>query len=275
MAYALGFGFTEVAELLARFGAKLDLRFAAGLGRLDVVKHFINPDGSLKPDAGRLADPYENWFRCERTRANVLCQALYFAGLHSRLETVEFLLELGADVNQEAPGVNRLGGTILHCLMAGVPLGASGDPHLYDERRVPVIELLLRHGASVTMRDSRFQSTPLGWAHHHGATRLFDLLSPYAGAHDAVRFGLIDRLRALLEADPSLINTRDELGQSPLHCLSPETSGAGEMIDFLISHGVDLEARDNQGATPWEKLIAAGRLDLAMRLRTSGASTKP
>ena len=33
MAYALHFGFSEIAELLARRGAKLDLRFAAGLGR--------------------------------------------------------------------------------------------------------------------------------------------------------------------------------------------------------------------------------------------------
>ena len=106
MAYALTFGFTHIAELLANHGAQLDLRFAAGLGRLDVVRSFVRAEGSLTSDAGRLADPYENRFRCERTRANGLCQALYFACLHVRMDTAEYLLELGADVNQEVPGLN-------------------------------------------------------------------------------------------------------------------------------------------------------------------------
>jgi uncharacterized protein len=35
MAYAMHFGFVEVAELLGRRGAKRDLRFAAGLGEFD------------------------------------------------------------------------------------------------------------------------------------------------------------------------------------------------------------------------------------------------
>ena len=73
-----------------------------------------------------------------RERAQTfLCHALYFASLHARLETAEFLVELGADVNQEVPGVNQLGGTVLHALTAGVPFGASADSHLSDERRIP------------------------------------------------------------------------------------------------------------------------------------------
>ena len=47
MAYALTFGFTDIAELLARSGAQLDLRFAAGLGLLEVVKSVFNPDGRV------------------------------------------------------------------------------------------------------------------------------------------------------------------------------------------------------------------------------------
>jgi hypothetical protein len=129
-----------------------------------------------------LADLFENRFRCERTRVNVLCQALYFACLHARLETAEFLLELGAEVNQEVPGVNRLGGTVLHALTTGVPVGASGNPHMDDERRLSVIELLPRHGASATLRDSRFQSTPLDWARHHGSTRIIELPEQHAAA---------------------------------------------------------------------------------------------
>ena len=78
------FGFVEVAELLGRRGAKRDLRFAAGLGELDVVKSWFDADGSLKPGAGALADPYgqelkqhgQSPFRCERTRPNILSAVL-------------------------------------------------------------------------------------------------------------------------------------------------------------------------------------------------------
>jgi hypothetical protein len=57
------FGFVEVAELLGRRGAKRDLRFAAGLGELDVVKSWFDADGSLKPGAFALADPYGQEFK--------------------------------------------------------------------------------------------------------------------------------------------------------------------------------------------------------------------
>jgi ankyrin repeat protein len=216
MAYALTFGFTDIAELLERAGAQFDMRFAAGLDRLEIVKTFVNPDGSLKSDAGRLADPYENRFRCERTRQNILCQALAFACQNAQLETAEYLLELGADPNQEVPGLNQPSGTVLHALTVGVPFGASRDAHDLDHRRIPVIALPLRHGASVTLQDSRFHSTPLGWAAHHQSRQIFDVLTPHAGIHDAVRFGLEARLDEILASNPSLATVPDALGQTPL-----------------------------------------------------------
>jgi ankyrin repeat protein len=138
----------------------------------------VNPDGSLKPYAGRLSDPNENLFRAERTRANILSQALYFACTNAHLEVAAYLLDLGADVNQEVPGLNRLGGTVLHSLTGGVPVGAGGDSHMYDEDRVPLAKLLLDRGASTTLEDSRFHSTALGWAKHHHNRCMIDLLTP-------------------------------------------------------------------------------------------------
>ena len=121
MAYAMHFGFVEVAELLGRRGAKRDLRFAAGLGELDVVKGWFDADGSLKPGAGALADPYgqelkqrgQSPFRCERTRPNILSQALCFACVHNRLEVADFLLAQGVDINAIVPGLD-MKATVLH-----------------------------------------------------------------------------------------------------------------------------------------------------------------
>jgi len=275
MAYALGFGFSDIAELLADHGAQLDLRFAAGLGRLDLVKSFVNVDGSLSPDAGRLADPYENWFRCERTRANVLCQALNFACVHLRMEVADYLLELGADVNQEVPGLNQLGGTVLHALTAGVPAGASRDSHADDDRRIPVIRLLLQHGADVTLQDSRFHSTPLGWADHHGSQRIFDLLAPMAGVHDAVRFCLLDRLQVLLRTEPALADSRDSVGPTPLQHLDAGHPHALEAVEILIRFGAQPNLRDPADKALVQRLVAAGRFEVVSALRRAAAADIP
>jgi len=114
MAYALHFSHRDVAELLAARGAQIDLRFAAGLGRLDAVKSAFNSDGSLHSGAGRLVDPYalehkmrgESPYRCERTRANILSQALYFACIGKHLDVANFLLAQGADLNAVVPGLD-------------------------------------------------------------------------------------------------------------------------------------------------------------------------
>src|SRR5262249_52105264 len=149
MGYAMHFGYVHTAELLARRGAKLDLRFAAGLARLDVMKSFFNPDGTLKPGSGALADPYglehkargESAFRCERTRPNILSQALYFACRHNRLEAAKFLLSRGADINAIVPGLDARA-TILHWM-------ASAS---HTEGRLPVFSFLLVHGATAKIR---------------------------------------------------------------------------------------------------------------------------
>lgn len=112
--YAIHFGHREIAELFARRGAKLDLRFAAGLGRMDLVQSWFLPDGSLGPGAGALADPYgqeskyagESPFRCERTRANILSQALGFASRNGHAEVAEYLISQGAPVDAVIPGLD-------------------------------------------------------------------------------------------------------------------------------------------------------------------------
>lgn len=145
-------------------------------------------------------------------------------------------------------------------------------PHRYDERRLPAVELLLRRGASVTVRDSRFRSTPLGWAAHQGATRIFDVLRSHAGVHDAAQFGLLDRLQALLVANPACATARDALGRTPLHCVDGSTPAAMDVIALLRARGADPGARDNAGQTPYEKALIANQARLAECLRPQTAA---
>lgn len=176
MGYAQHFAFQAVAELLAARGAKLDLRFAAGVGRMDAVRGWFEADGALKPGAGALADPYGlerklrglSPFQCERTRSNVLSQALYFACVNKRLEAAEYLLVQGAEINAIVPGLDcRV--TVLHRMAT---MERYGDV---------VVRFLLEHGADPEVRDLDHRGTPADWARHHGRGEMVRLLGEWRG----------------------------------------------------------------------------------------------
>ena len=190
MAYPLFFGFTTVSELLVEWGAKLDLRFAAGVGDLDRVKTFFNAGGSLKSEAGALADPYGHEgkqrngtvYRCERTRENILSQALLYACLHDRLETAEYLIRQGADVNALAPDLGEGEFTVLHRLANTGNFGATADPRDVESQRLGAVNFLLEHGADVAIRDPEFKATPLQWAKHFGCESIAEILQEHSEA---------------------------------------------------------------------------------------------
>ena len=272
MAYAMHFGFVEVAELLGRRGAKRDLRFAAGLGELDVVKSWFDADGSLKPGAGALADPYgqelkqrgQSPFRCERTRPNILSQALCFACIHNRLEVADFLLAQGADINAIVPGLD-MKATVLHRV-------ATVDGRFTRSQIETAIRFLLDRGADPAIRDEVYHSTPIGWACHFRQSGSVDLLIDRAGIHDAVGCDRPDRLRTLLAHDPGLANASDKDGGTPLHRLHGALTHGTEMLDLLVQYDADVNARDRRGVTVLAKVIASGATDLAERLRSLGAN---
>lgn len=171
LAYAMRFGFAKAAELMARRGAKLDLRFSAGLGHLDAVKNWFEIDGTLKPGAGALADPYgqeqkqqgQSPFRCERTRRNILSQALCFACVQNRLAVADFLLVQGAEINAMVPGMDGRF-TVLHqvaCMEGGFSAA----------------RFLLDRGADPEIRDGNHHSTPAGWARYCKQDRTAELLA--------------------------------------------------------------------------------------------------
>jgi hypothetical protein len=80
-------GRDDAAEYLANRGAPLDLEGAAGVGRLDIVKSFFKPDGSLKETAtlAQMRDGF-TW-ACE----------------YGRTDVVEYLLDRGINVDKLFP----------------------------------------------------------------------------------------------------------------------------------------------------------------------------
>ncbi|MDE0185210.1 MAG: ankyrin repeat domain-containing protein [Candidatus Poribacteria bacterium] len=194
MAYTLFFGSTTVSELLVEWGANIDLRFAAGIGDLDRVKSYFKADGSLKPGAGALADPYgHEWkrsngtvYRCERSPENILSQALLYACLNNRLQVAEHLIQHGVDVNAMVPDLGEGEWTILHRLATNGNFGATANPSDVEQQRLGAVNFLLEHGADVSIRDPKFKATPLQWAKHFGCERIAEILDKHGGASELV-----------------------------------------------------------------------------------------
>jgi ankyrin repeat protein len=125
---ALHNGRPEAAEFLAARGARLDLEGAAGVGRLDVVKTFLNDDGRLTNTTKTQMESAFGW-ACE----------------YGRNEVVEFLLDRGVDLR--AGGKNNQTG--LHWAVVG--------------RQLDTVKLLLKRGAPLEAKNE-YGGTALGQA---------------------------------------------------------------------------------------------------------------
>ena len=117
-------GRAHAAEFLANRGARLDLEAAAGLGRLDVVKSCFDDSGALLPNATKAQMERGFLWACEygrnsvvnflldhgvpiQTDANTGQTALHWAVIGGQLDTIELLLDRGAQLDAK----NAYGGT--------------------------------------------------------------------------------------------------------------------------------------------------------------------
>jgi len=119
----------SAAEYLADRSKQLILEDAAGTGRLEAVKSFFDASGTLLPSASR----------------EELQRGLLWASEYGHYEVVEFLLDRGANLSDQA-------GTKETCLHWAV-IGAH----------VPTVEFLLKRGADLENRNG-YGGTALGQA---------------------------------------------------------------------------------------------------------------
>ena len=178
-------GRSAAAEFLAARGAPLDLEGAAGIGRLDVVQSYFDPDGRLKPHA-----------TVEEMHA-----AFGSACAYGRIAVVEFLLDRGVPVDATLRRDGQMG---LHAAALG--------------GHAAIVALLLDHRAPVNAVEDRFKGTPLTWGLHgwsdppYGtpSDRYYDVISRLVRAGAVVNPRWIDDSAAdtpfgrRLQADPRM-----------------------------------------------------------------------
>ncbi len=69
------------------------------------------------------------------------------------------------------------------------------------------------------------------------------------------------------------MNVRDNVGRTPLHYVFKDTQHGEEIIELLLEHGADINAKDNSGRTPIDQMLQNGRQDLAAALRWQGGDS--
>jgi len=137
---ALVFGFSDAAEALVRRGARIDtVAAAAGLGRLAEARNLLT--AATKEDRHR---------------------ALALAASLGHVDVVRLLLDAGEDPDRYNPADGHSHTTPLHqAALAG-----------HDA----VVRLLVERGARLDIKDTIYESTPLGWAEHAGHRQIAEYL---------------------------------------------------------------------------------------------------
>jgi uncharacterized protein len=173
----------EMVDLLLERGASIhNLRIAAGLGRVDLIASFFDADGSLKPEAGKINWPFgepltsnlakpikdelqEKIDQWSDDSHDIINNAFTYACMHNRLEAAKLLLEKGADINAIPPGFDYAG-TALHYAA------------LHGHRTM--VDFLLQQGADPSIKDTKVNNSPAGWAAYGGHQALSEYMEQVA-----------------------------------------------------------------------------------------------
>jgi ankyrin repeat protein len=270
---ALFWGHREAADRLAKEGiAPRNLRTAAGLGRLDLLREMFENDGSLTADAGahrafyRPHSGFPAW-RPSGNAVEILDESLVYAAKNGRVEAMAFLLDRGA-----RPDAEPYNGTPLHwaaangheeavrlLLNAGADVdrtagfgGVVGITALHAAAwngRLETVKALVGSGADITRRDPSFHGFPAGWAEHSGHMDVRGYLLDVGAPRDifhAVAANRPDLVGALLDADPGLVN-RDDRWTLPL--VDAAARGHTDIVRILLRRGADPSRGDSGGRT--------------------------
>jgi ankyrin repeat protein len=200
---ALFWGHREAADLLAERGVHpLNLRAAAGLGRLDLIDELVSAEGRVAPEAGanrsfyRPHSGFPAWEASEDPQ-EVLDEALSWAARNDRVEALDVLVARGADVDADvyrgtaltwAAACGRMSAIKRLVALGADPnrRGTFGGPehgdgttalhHAAEAGQLDTIRALLDAGADPTARDALYNATPADWAEHSGRQAAADLL---------------------------------------------------------------------------------------------------
>ncbi|MEQ4204287.1 ankyrin repeat domain-containing protein [Actinopolymorpha sp. B9G3] len=223
-------GARDLADLLVARGAVVRLPAAVGLGRVTDVDRLLREDpGCLRP-GGR-------WERL----------VLRASGRASG-EVIDALIRRGASVDVRDSPQTAVDGTNGYTALHGAAFQGN----------LPAVRVLLRHGASRTVREEKYLATPVGWADYAGHTEIRDLiLDGPVDIIDAIAFDRLDRVTEVLADDPPALDRAlgefipgdgtpsFDLAWTPL--AYAVAHGKVDAARLLVERGADRSVRDSEG----------------------------
>ena len=206
-------GEVEMAELLARYGAKriepapdTEDAFVTACFRRDPAA----ADAILKRRPEFLKSPV----------------ALHAAAKQNRTDVIEFLLDLG--VSPDVKDAKQGDQTALHVAAYS---GAA-----------EAVDVLIRHGAKIDPVDSTHDATPLWFAMWAQRERVITMLARYSRDVWALNFtGHLERVREVLAAEPRFATMSGE--STPLFWLPEDEQKAVATVELFLSLGADASFR--------------------------------
>jgi ankyrin repeat protein len=255
-------GDDEAAALLARRGARIGFEAAVRLGRVELVKKFLEENSALatqpfpfQPEgeeanqtpgeavalAGRADVLRELLGRKPRLSKEAVGKLVYQAAREGHVGVLQVLADSGADVAMALRASDWWEPTIVVALYGARP---------------EVVRWLVERRIDVNGKGGREYGTPL----HQVLGYSFDLVRDFDDPPDrdarpkGKRWAEIFRL--LLDAGAN-INARDATGQTPLHeaCNGDNVEGVRE----LLKRGADTAVEDHNGRTPLDVARLSGR----------------
>lgn len=237
-------GFTEMVDLLARYGAtprELVLSgeeaFAAACFRLD------------REEARRHLDQHPDYLQSPT--------AMFAAAERDRADVAAFLLDLGMPIEIEDRQKQRP----LHKAAGSDALRVAG--------------LLIERGAEIDPRESNWSATPLGYATHSQKREMIDFLGRFSRDVWNLTFnGKVERLREVLNEEPGLAKVVNKNGATPLWWLPDDEARAVEIVELFLAYGADPAILAEDGMTAADYARKRG-MDEASRMLGVHESAAP
>jgi ankyrin repeat protein len=152
--------------------------------------------------------------------------------------------------------------------LPGLPFDSTVLLAAVWRRNIPMIELLLAHGANINQRSHWWAGGFGVLDDDHGLADFLIERGANVDIYAASRLGRLNTIRMLLDEDRSRVHARGGDGQTPLH-----VAANPEVAAVLVDAGADINARDiDHESTPAQYAVRE-RQDVARYLVARGCAT--